>query len=176
MNSINLISENYIKSNSALMQNVDSQLIVAHISEAQNIDYRSLIGKKLFNRIIAEFTAWSDAQPTKHEITDYISQSIIDLVNESQSYLMYRVLTNSSYSLATHLTNKGTTQQNSENTTNADSATMGRIEAKYSSRASSMAVQLIEFIEENSSDYPEYTSICDNSQASTSYLYLGEEI
>ena len=179
VNDIILISEDYIKNNSGLMQNVDNQFIVAHINEAQNIDYRTLIGKTLYNRVITEFTAWKayqDANPSGSDpITDYVSQVIIDLVDESQPYLMYRVLSNSNYSLAAKMTNKGTVEQSSDYSNTADKTLVNNMEVKYASRASSFGVQLLEFINDNAADYPEYSTDCTSVGVDTQYLYLGDE-
>ncbi len=171
MNQINLISENYIKTHSPLMQNVDSQLIAMHISEAQNVNFRNLIGKGLFNRIINEFTTEFIDSGTA------VSTEIVDLVNESQNYLLYRTLANSLISLDAHLTNKGIVQQNSENTINSTAEQNGRIYAHYSNFATAFGKQIIEYIETNISDFPEYQQYCaSTADVDTIGLYLGSEI
>ncbi len=166
---VNLISENDIKTNLPLGQNVDSQLLILPISQAQNTDFCNLIGQDLFDRVINEFTAFlRDGTPA-------VSPAITNLVDKSFNYLLYRVLVNGIYSFASRITNKGVVEQNSENTTNVSTAMVNNMKEDYSNFANLESVKIIDFIKNNISDYPEFT-ICEDAKIDNVGVYLGDEI
>jgi hypothetical protein len=169
MNDIILISEDYIKQHSDLMANVENKMLVTPIFVSQNIDYKTLIGKDLFNRVITEFTTYKtyvDGGGTD-AIGTIVSSAIIDLVDNSRQFLLYRVLYNGNYTQATKKTNKGIVEQSSNFSENVDMKMLASIKTENGNLSNSLGTTIIEFIEENITDYPEYSTDCDNT--STNY-------
>jgi len=178
MSSIQLVSIKYIKEHSSIMTNVEDKIISPNIIASVDIDYRGLLGIELWNRIIDQYTSWKnyiDGGGTSDPITDYVDQVIIDLVKESFPYLMYTTLKNGNYDFFVKITNKSIVNQNSSTSTVVDRSMLADIEQTNANRAASYADLLITFIEDNITDYPEY-SLSDKLNSSTQGIYLGENI
>ena len=173
-----LVSEEYIKNYSSLMQNVDSQIIKMHMFESQNIDLQYIIGTTLYSEIINQyydFKIYLDNGGDPQDIDNYVEPRIQKLVKECKPYLMYRTLYNSGYSLATKLSNKGIEEQSSDYSTNAPIELIERMRAEWKNKSEDYVVQLIKFI--SSDIYPEFTVECETTAPGySSPLYLGKEL
>lgn len=183
MNNIHLISVGFIKKYSPLMDNVDDDIVKIHITESQDIDMRFLIGDSLYTIIMDQYQDYADAGGTSapNPKNTYIEQRLLDLRDKLKPYLLYRTLYNSCYSLATKLTNKGVTEQSSDYSQNADLKMIENIKAEWKTKSEDYMKIVLDFIIENSSDYPEYTTYsCDGEASPSPYdnggLYLGEEL
>jgi len=177
-----IFSEEYVKDNSNIPDNIDSQILKMHMFESQNIDLRYFLGDELFDVIIADFVAYkeyADGGGTD-PITDKIDARILDLIDICKPYLMYRTLYNGAYSLAVKFTNKGTTEQNSEYSNNADIAVVEKVRKQNKVKSDGYSNLILKYLNANSDKYPEFSNgeSCENNnkRALSSVLYLGNEI
>ena len=177
-----VFSEEYVKDNSNIPDNIDSQVLKMHMFESQNIDLRYFLGNDLFDVIIADFITYKtyvDGGGTD-PITDKIDARILNLVDTCKPYLMYRTLYNGAYSFAVKFTNKGTTEQNSDYSDNVDITTVEKIRRQNKVKSDGYSNLILKYLTENSSTYPEFNTgeNCEstNKRALSSVLYLGDNI
>lgn len=179
-----LISEQYIKQQTSLMQNVEAQFVKQHIIEAQNIDMYSFLGEPLYNALMDEWKQYKDdlesgATTAPPEV--YISERMYKLTTEYiRPVLLYFTLYYSMYDLYMKMTNKGTVEQSSQNSINADITLVEKQRKDFRNKGEVYATRMLEFLNGNT-DYPEFQSgleTCDGKSVSayTQTMYLGKEI
>jgi hypothetical protein len=181
MNTILLISEEYIKENSPVYQNVDPKLLRSHIFESQNINYKYLLPTDLYNDIFTQFEAYRvyvDGGGTD-PITSQVDARLLSLVDESKPMLLYYTLYNAAFSLYARITNKGITEQDSEYSENLDIKLFENMRVDWKQKGESYAALLIEFMAANKSTYPEFATADDCDSVNPAFhnpLYLGDSI
>jgi hypothetical protein len=179
---IYLISEEYIKSQTAILQNVDNQFIKQHILEAQNIDVQQILGTSIYDEIIQEFIDFKDSGEPVSAIGTYISTANKNLVdNYLKVIILYYTMYYSIYDLYNKYTNKGIVNQTSDNSTTSDINYIEKMRKDYKNKAENLVQLMIEFIITNIDDYPLFTNYTDSDTCSTtrgaySSLYLGKNI
>lgn len=175
-----LISEQYIKKNSAIMNNVDDKFIQSHIKESQDIHIQNIIGSPLYSNIINEFTAY--ANRTGGTITDYVSTINITLVDDYITpCLLYYTQYESMIDLSVKMTNKGLVQQYTDNSQVIDITMFNIKRADVKNKAEYFAERLMKFLIQNMNTYTLYrdwTATVDTITPSrNSYscgMYLGK--
>lgn len=172
MTKILLISEDYIKTNSNLNDNVWGDYLLPAIREAEDIGLQSILGSCLYNQILhlvdENLIGENDYTAYKTLLDDYI-----------QEYLMYQVLTDLTPIIGVKLANLGTVISNDEHVINLTEKERSNIKQYYQYRADFYARRLQEFLLNNKGLYPELKE-CDcerlrsnlNSAASTG-IWLG---
>ena len=164
-NQINLISANYIKGYSSVTKNVEDKILLAHIQESQNIDLKYLLGDELFNLIIEQYNDYKEAGGTSapNAKNTYIEPRLLDLREQLKPFLLYRTLWNAKYSLSIHITNKGVTEQHSDNTDNVDIKIVEKMGADWKNKSENYMMLVVDFLTKNAATYPEYTTDCATS-------------
>lgn len=172
MTKILLISEDYVKTNSNLNDNVWGDYLLPAIREAEDIGLQSILGSCLYNQILhlvnENLIGENDYTAYKTLLDDYI-----------QEYLMYQVLTDLTPIIGVKLANLGTVISNDEHVINLTEKERSNIKQYYQYRADFYARRLQEFLLNNKGLYPELKE-CDcerlrsnlNSAASTG-IWLG---
>ena len=103
MTKVLLISEDYVKTESALNDNVWGKFLLPAIREAQDINLTQIIGQSLLDEIYTRVTANTVTGDYKTLLEDYI-----------QPYLLYQVQANIIPTLNVKLANIGTVLTNDE--------------------------------------------------------------
>ena len=159
MNKTKLISEQFIKDFSPLMNNVENQFIGIHILEAQNIELRFVIGDDLYNEMVDEYTEY--AENGFININTYVSVKNQTLRDDYIKWiLLYYTLYHSIYDLSDKLTNKGILQQHSNNSTNVYSPENRRKD--YKNIAETYVSRMLDYLNNNLDIYPLYQSYIQN--------------
>jgi len=180
MNNLKLISEQFIKDNSPLMNNVENQFISIHILEAQNIELRYIIGDDLYDEIIEEYTEWAENPGT--DINLYVSTKNQTLRNNYIKWiLLYYALYHSIYDLDSKLTNKGIEQQSSSYSTNSYSTQIENRRKDYKNMAETYVSRMLDYLQTHLDTYPLYNTFIGGSCATDlrgfdSGWYLGSEL
>ena len=179
-----LISEEYVKQQSSVMQNVEDGFFRAHIIESQNIQLQSIICDELYTVIVTEFDDYKQALSTgsTQPITAYVEERILDLVdNYIQPLLLYYTLYNSSYDFYSKITNKGIVNQESDSSKTAEMIMMEKMRKDWKHKAEHYTIVISKFLVANTDLYPEYLSCiteCENptSKSNGVSIYLGKEL
>ena len=139
MNRILLISENYVKTNSNLNENVWGEYLTPAIREAQDIGLQQIIGSCLYNSILSKVADGSITATTetayKTLLDDYI-----------QPYLMYQVITDLVPIIGVKMANIGVVISNDEHVTNLSENERNRIATYYQYRADFYCSRLQKFL------------------------------
>lgn len=151
-----LISEQTLKNETILNDNVGSEYIAPAIETAQDIYLQQLIGtallEKLYN-LINTNTINNDANSHyKTLIDEYIT-----------NYLKYKVLAEITIPLAYKYRSVGVVQSNGENYSNSQMKDATLVQNHYELRATFYAERLSKYLNTNSNLYPEYMSTRDNA-------------
>ena len=153
MTNILLISEDYIKTNSNLNDNVWGDYLLPAIREAEDIGLQSILGSCLYNRILSlvDDGSIADSGNTQYKILldEYI-----------QEYLLYQVLTDLIPIIGTKLANLGTVISNDEHVVNLTEGERGRLTNHYQYRADFYCRRLQDFLLNNRGSYAELKE-CD---------------
>ena len=170
MTKIFLISEDYIKTNSGLNDNVWGSYLTPAIREAQDIKLQQILGTPLYKSLIEKVENGAirndDFKPYKTLLDDYV-----------QIYLMYQTISDLVPIIGVKLTNLGVVISNDEHLTNLSQSERELVQTYYSQRAEFYGKRLQEFLKDNSKDYNELGECKDihptlDSSAS-SQLFLG---
>jgi hypothetical protein len=165
-----LIGEEYVKQNSAIMDDVENMIIRNNILDAQNIDLQGVVGENLYAKLINgmdDYYACVDSGGTC-SLTDYLTDYDITLIDDYiQPYLLYATLYNSSHDLYLKLTNKGVASIDNPNGRDNSKDDLGyfwSMKKNWKNRQASYMNQLVSYLEDNIDDFPDYATIeCDSS-------------
>lgn len=153
MTKILLVSEDYIKTNSNLNDNVWGDYLLPAIREAEDIGLQSILGSCLYKQILylvdENLIGETEYAPYKELLDEYI-----------QEYLMYQVITDLTPIIGVKLANLGTVISNDEHVLNLGEAERNRLATYYSYRAGFYAKRLQEYLLNNRTAFPELKE-CD---------------
>ena len=170
MTKIFLISEDYIKTNSGLNDNVWGSYLTPAIREAQDIKLQPILGTSLYNSLMEKVENGAirndNFKPYKTLLDEYV-----------QIYLMYQTISDLVPIIGVKLTNLGVVVSNDEHLTNLSQSERDLVQTYYEQRADFYGKRLQEFLKNNSKDFPELGECSDihptlNSVASSG-LWLG---
>jgi len=102
-------SEQYIKDNSIINENVDNKYITNTITLCQKLYLKNLLGTALYNEIAGEINAGSVSTDNQTLLDDYL-----------QDVLLYRVLQEGIMYFTYKIENKSVVRKNSDNSTPID--------------------------------------------------------
>lgn len=168
MTNILLISEDFIKTNSGLNENVWGSYLTPAIREAQDMRLQSVIGTNLYKSILSQIDTDTLQPQYKTLLDDYI-----------QVFLMYQTISDLVPIIGVKLTNLGVVVSNDEHLTNLTQSERDLVQNYYVERADFYCRRLQEYLLANRDKYPELQECdCDTmkanlySSASTT-LWLG---
>ena len=156
MNKIFLITENTLKNETILNDNVGSEFIRPAIEASQDIYLQQLIGTELLNKL---YTLVDTNTITEDSNSHY--KLLID--EYIQNYLKYKVLAEITIPLAYKYRNSGIMQSNVDHASNTQMKDATLVQNHYELRASFYAERLSKYLNANSNSFPEYMSTRDNS-------------
>lgn len=170
MTKIFLISEDYIKTNSGLNDNVFGTYLTPAIREAQDIKLQPILGSALYKSLLEKVQNGAirndDFKPYKTLLDEYV-----------QIYLMYQTISDLVPIIGVKLTNLGVVISNDEHLTNLTQNERELVQTYYAQRAEFYAKRLQNYLKENKEDFKEFKECTDihptlDSSASTS-IFLG---
>lgn len=162
-----LLSEQRLKEDSLINNNVDSMYIFPAIQTAQEIGLQPLLGTKLYNKLLNVVENGGDEL-----YFDLLDSYVIP-------YLEMKVMADIQIPLAYKIRNAGLVQNTSENTTLPTLQETQYIVDYYENKANFYANRMSDYLIANSNKYPEYyscDSIADMHSNRMSYntgIYLG---
>ena len=165
-----LVSTKTLKENSVINNNVDDMYVLPAVEFAQDEGLQSLIGTKLYNKLmdLVADCSMSGATDYKYLLDEYITP-----------YLINKVTADIQIPLAFKLRNQGVVQQTGENTYVPSLKDLQYVAQSYENKANFYGQRLSDFLHANHSKYPEYCKIdsCadmpSNSGAYKTGIYLG---
>jgi len=154
------ISEEYIKEQSAILDNVESGFLYSHILESQNIHIQNIVGTKLYDALVADY----DVTGGTFQTTIY--KTLID--NYIQPTLMYYTLYECMYDLYMKFTNKGVVTQTSDNSATVEINMLEKRRIDFHNKAEFYAERLMNYLLDNQDTYTLFRDWTDsNSPHST---------
>lgn len=172
MRNILLISEDTIRTQSGLNDNIFGKSLLPAIREAQEIGLQSIIGSCLYSKLC---TLVGDGSIRDMENTAY--KTLLD--DYVSYYLIYKTISDLVPIIGVKLANIGVVISNDEHVQNLSEDERSRVETYYTFRADFYCKRLQEFLLENNELFPELDECACNqmksnldSAASTS-LWLG---
>lgn len=168
MTNILLISEDFIKTNSGLNENVWGSYLTSAIREAQDMRLQSVIGTNLYKSILNQIDTDTLQPQYKTLLDDYI-----------QVFLIYQTISDLVPIIGVKLTNLGVVVSNDEHLTNLSQGERDLVQNYYVERADFYCKRLQEYLLANREKYPELKDCdCDSMRANlyssaSSTLWLG---
>ena len=166
-----LCSEDYIKSNSALNDNIFGKFLAPAIRESQDINLQMYLGECLYKRIIG--------MVADNSITASTNESYKALLDEYiQPYLLYQVQANLIPTINVKLGNIGSVVPNDEHISTLSQANIDLVQRDFQLKADFYAQSMLNFILNHSSEFNLDECACKelkahlNSAASTT-IWLG---
>lgn len=145
MNNIFLISEDYIKSNSNLDNNLSGKYLQTAIKLSQDIELQSVIGTKLLEKIQQlVIDGFPENSRYKELLDDYI-----------QPFLLYNVLSEVTIQISFKLSNFGVMRTDDEKDLATDLNNVNLIKKYYRDKADFFKKRLQDWIITHYNDFPE---------------------
>lgn len=174
MTNILLISEDFIKEQSNLNDNLYGKLLLPAIREAQDIGLQTIIGSCLYKKLLDLVDSGDIAEE------EYVAYKDL-LDNKVQDYLLYKTLANINPIINVKLANAGTVLTNDEHLTNLTQGEADLVEKHYQNNADFYAKRLQAFLKANREAFPELECDCicageikpTLDSASSCSIYLG---
>lgn len=132
------ISEQYIKDNSVINENVDDKYIKNTIVTCQQLYVKRLLGTALYNEIAAEIVAGSVSTDNQTLLNDYL-----------QTALLYRVLQEGILLFTYKIENKSIVRKESENSIPIDQKEVYMLKADFENKAERFEDMAMRFLIEN---------------------------
>jgi len=142
-NKVLFISVDYLKDNTPINKNVDSEILEPCILKAQNIHIEAVLGTKLYNEIISTIGSLSTVNKTL--IDDYIQPALVE-------WSFYRALPYINY----RFTNKAISTSNSDNSDAVDLNELHYVREDVKNAAEYLSERVTKFLKDNTDIYPLY--------------------
>lgn len=139
------ITEEKLKANSLINENVDDKLIKPLLTTCQDIYIHPIIGTGLYNELKTQIAASGVTALNQTLLEDYI-----------QPTLIWYIMSEAPIAMTYQFRNKGVMKRNSENSNSADIDELISISNKYKYNAEFYAKRLSDYLCANSMDYPLY--------------------
>lgn len=152
MSRVYLISEQTLKSETILNDNVGGEYIAPSIETSQDIYLQQLIGTALLDKIYELVKNGSISGDYKILLDDYIT-----------NYLKYKVLAEITIPLAYKYRNSGLVQTTNDNVASTTMRDAALVQNHYEMRATFYAERMTKYLNANSDKFPEYRSIRDGA-------------
>jgi len=154
-------NEDKLKKSTAINYNVDTAFLLPFLKIAQDKHLQIILGTKLYNKISTDIEDNDLTGAYKTLVDDYIQDSIIHYaLVEALPYLSFQIK------------NGSVIQKNSENGTAATKSDITWLIQKERDTAEFYAQRIVDYLCENSSSYPEYTTNTGSDISPTSNAYF----
>jgi len=140
-------NEDKLKSSTAINYNVDTAFLLPFLKIAQDKNMQVILGTDLYRKLEADIVAGTITGNYKVLIDDYVQDSIIHYaLVEALPFLSFQIK------------NGSVTQKNSENGTAANKSDINWLIQKERDTAEFYGQRIVDYLCENSSLFPEYSS------------------
>lgn len=146
-----LLSTNALKQNTAINQNVDDNLLLNAIWEAQEINVQQTCGSRLYKKIVSLVANNTIGSAGNANYKTLLDEYITPIINY---YAWMNALVYISYKSM----NKGLQTQNSDNSQSASMSEMQFVRDDIRNKAEFFAQRLSDYLHANRSLYPEYNN------------------
>ena len=154
-------NEDKLKSSTAINYNVDTAFLLPFLKIAQDKHLQIILGSKLYDKISEEIVEGTLAGDYKTLVDDYIQDSIIHYaLVEALPYISFQIK------------NGTITQKNSENGTAASKSDVTWLIQKERDTAEFYGQRIVDYLCENSSSFPEYSTNTGADISPTSNAYF----
>jgi hypothetical protein len=154
-------NEDKLKSSTAINYNVDTAFLLPFLKIAQDKHLQIILGSKLYDKISSDINTDALTGVYKTLVDDYIQDSIIHYaLVEALPYISFQIK------------NGSITQKNSENGTAATKSDVTWLIQKERDSAEFYAQRIVDYLCENSSSYPEYSTNTGADISPTSNAYF----
>jgi hypothetical protein len=165
------VSEQDVKKNTPIDENVDSKLLQTAMRTAQDVYIRDILGSTLYDKICDDINGAG------------LGGNYLTLVNKYVAPCLYHyVILDSMLPLTYKMMNKSAASRGAENANAVDVDQLRMIEQRYQNKAEYYAERLRLYLAENDTQFPEYqnpASGLDVINPQNQYLfggfYLGED-
>lgn len=147
-----LTSEAFVKEVCSISENVAGQYIRPSIREAQDVNYREILGDALLERLV-ELVATGGIEAPENE-------AYKTLLDRSQQFLANTACVGIAQRVTLKIANAGVVQTPDEKVQVASQPDMAKVQYFYQSKADSLAYKLERFVLQNKASYPELQE-CD---------------
>lgn len=155
INNVLLISEDFVKTNSNISDNMFGKFLLPAIREAQHIRLQSVIGTQLYESLLRKVTANTLTEQYKELTDDYI-----------QWFLLYQVLSDVIDVIDVKFVNMGTVRNRDEYVDNISDAERVRLKHNYEYKADWYCKQMQEYLLKNRQQFEELDDCaCDTMKA-----------
>ncbi len=155
INNVLLISEDFVKTNSNISDNMFGKFLLPAIREAQHMRLQSVIGTRLYESLLRQVTAGTLTEQYKELVDDYI-----------QWFLLYQVLSDVIDVIDVKLVNMGTVRNRDEYVDNISDSERVRLKHNYEYKADWYCKQLQTYLLDNKDQFEELDECtCNNIKA-----------
>lgn len=141
------ITENYIKQNSPVTQNVDPKDLYPHIEAAEKLTLQYKLGSSFYEYLKDAFDNQTLTPEEAQLVQLYIKPAVL-----------WRTLHYALPWIHYNLRNKGFIQNTDDNGVSADSGSVKYMINEASNRAEYYETQLVKYLKKNASTFPGYTN------------------
>jgi hypothetical protein len=169
MAKILFITEDFVKQNSQLDENVDMKLIRSTIYDAQRDYILPILGTDLYNKLTSDISGSTLTGNYLSLTNDYVAEALLKwVIFELQFVLLYK------------MRNKNVSKQNSENSSPVDYTEHRYLMDHWRAKAETRSEDITRYLCANTDLFPEYTSNSDPEDIKphgsnyTTSIYLGD--
>lgn len=145
MSQVYLISQNYIRENSPVTENVQEKDLFPHVASAQNEYTQKILGSEFFDHIIAAFSAQTLSSAEELLVQTYIKPQV-----------MWRSVSLALPWMANNLRGKGVIRNTDENAVVSSFQELNYLRNEAQNRAEQKEQLLFDYLQKNESLFPEY--------------------
>lgn len=149
-NEIFLIDADFVRNNSNVSNNIQDKFLLAAIRETQDMDFQTLTGQKLYEKL--KNLVYQHAVEKSEWPENDIYKQILEI---AKYYLVYNVLARTVVISSIKLDNIGANMNNDEHVQNLSMNEVFKMEAYYKNKADFYGKRLQDFLHENFNKIPE---------------------
>jgi hypothetical protein len=163
-NKVLFLSVDYLRDNTVINGNVDSEILEPFILLAQNVHIETIVGTKLYNNIIDEIIADTLSADNQTLLDDYLQPALLQWsLYESLPFINYK------------LTNKAISTKNSDNSDAVELDELHYLRTTVKDVAEYMSERATKFLKTNETTYPLYllNTECDEIRPNKTNYFSG---
>lgn len=163
-NKVLFLSVDYLRDNTVINGNVDSEILEPFILLAQNVHIETIVGTKLYNDLISEIIAGSLSTANQTLLDDYLQPALLQWsLYESLPFINYK------------LTNKAVSTKNSDNSDAVELDELHYLRTTVKDVAEYMSERATKFLKTNETTYPLYllNTECDEIRPNKTNYFSG---
>jgi len=164
-NKVLFLSVDYLRDNTVINGNVDSELLEPFVILAQNVHVETIVGTALYDELITQIVADTLTADNQTLLDDYLQPALLQ-------WALYEALPFINYKL----TNKAISTKNSDNSDAVELDELHYLRSTVSDVAQYMSERATLFLRANTDLYPlfvNYGTTCDSIKPNTDNYFNG---